>query len=108
MFLLIFIQLVTSSDAVPSLSSLSIKSLIPKIASGKIDLSTLSGFYVNDAEEGEEVLSAFLTKHILKYHFERFKQELESIHKLGILSLVLSEEEIDIMEPGGPRLNDVS
>ena len=94
--LLQLLQLVSPSYIVQPLSSLSVSSIIADVALGKIDLTKLGGLYINNAERGIDLLSAFLTKHLLDYNLDKFKQELESIHKLEILSCVLFKELSDI------------
>lgn len=83
------VQMAILPDPFPSLSKLSLKSLIQEVVLGKVDLTILRGFYIT-YEDGLDILAAFLTKHFHNYDFEQYKRELELIYKSEVLSCVLS------------------
>jgi hypothetical protein len=84
------VQLSNSSHPVQSLSSISLKSLIPSVILGKFDVSSLR-FYIS-CEDGVDILAAFLTKHFQNYDQKKFKQELECINASENLSCLLSTD----------------
>ena len=101
LFLISFLQLSNSANVIQPLSALSLNSIVPDIALGKIDLTTLRGLYIDNLERGIDLLSAFLTKHFLDYNPNKFREELAALHNFGILSCILSKELSDTEAMGG-------
>jgi hypothetical protein len=89
----IFVQQVRSANLISGLSTISIKTIIPGIVSGDVQLISIP-FTINNSEDEIELLAAFLVKHILKPG--DFPTELVAIHESRILSNVLSKHIIKL------------
>ena len=84
LFLIYSLTLVYSS----SLSRIATDSLLPSIASGKLNLTSLRGFFVQEKQRAISLFSAFLLNHLINYDKEKFKNEMEEILDNDILSIL--------------------